>query len=281
MAPTSARSSRVLPLLFGAVAVCFALVLLEGSGHGSIAHAAECQPGDYRDGSCPSPTVRGGIVNGDVELDGSITAPGSSRGRSGGSGGNRDSVTGPCPQPGVACQGLRDGYSVTPAPATPVSPVTLNDLVNFRPTAGTQHMEPNGWMIVGLNTNFYAAVEVRLQNGQLLGRPASVRFTPIGYHWTYGDGASANRATQRATWAALGVPEFDATPTSHLYQAAGTYNIDLVIEFSAEYRFSAGSWIAVAGTIPVPANWLVAAASEARTVLVERDCGRSRPGPGC
>jgi hypothetical protein len=159
--------------------------------------------------------------------------------------------------------------------------VTLADLVNFKPSPGVDHMEPNGWMIVGLDTNFYAVVGSQVKAGLLLGQQASVRFTPVHYHWSYGDGHGANLASKGATWAAQGAHEFDRTPTSHVYASAGTYTIDLSIDFSAEYRYAGGDWVPIAGTINVPANRLTATAGAAKTVLVERDCTMPPSGPGC
>jgi hypothetical protein len=131
-------------------------------------------------------------------------------------------------------------------------------------------MEPNGWMIVGLDTNFYATVGNEAINGTLLGQPASVRFTPVAWHWNYGDGASATRATAGATWASQDIQQFDPTTTSHVYRKAGTYSIDLSIEFGAEYKYASGAWTPVDGTITVPANRLRATAGSAKTVLVGR-----------
>jgi hypothetical protein len=168
----------------------------------------------------------------------------------------------------------RDGYTVT-------APITLADIAQFHPTPGTDHMEPNGWMVVGLDTNFYAVAVAQVREGQLLGRSASVRFTPRNYRWTYGDGTSATRATRGSTWAAQGMAEFDPTPTSHVYRAKGTYTIDLTIGFGAEYRYDGGSWIPIAGTLAVPANRLVATAGDAKTVLVAKDCSANPFGPGC
>jgi hypothetical protein len=164
---------------------------------------------------------------------------------------------------------------------TVTGPVTLRDLVNFRPAPGVDHMEPNGWMIVGLDTNFYARAGVQVQDGLLLGEPASVRFTPVRYHWTYGDGTGASRSTPGTTWRAQDVREFEPTPTSHVYTASGTYFIDLTIDFAAEYRWAGSDWTTIAGTIPVPANRLVATAGGAKTVLVEHECTLNPTGPGC
>ncbi|WP_354568834.1 hypothetical protein [Glaciihabitans sp. UYNi722] len=189
----------------------------------------------------------------------------------------------PCPMVGVKCQGPRDGHDTTNPvdPTNPVAAVTLRDLINFRPVAGIDHMEPNGWMVVGLDTNFYAEAGAQMQDGQLLGQPASVRFSPLRYHWSYGDGASATSAAKGAAWSSQGIQEFDATPTSHIYRAPGTYTINLTIDFRADYRFGVGGWTPIAGTIGVPANRLVATAGDAKTVLVDKDCAANPSGPGC
>jgi hypothetical protein len=159
--------------------------------------------------------------------------------------------------------------------------VRISDLVNFTPAAPTRGMEPAGWMVVGLPTNFFAAASVHTRSGSLLGFPADVRFTPAGYHWNYGDGSSAATATAGARWAALGLPEFSDTATSHVYRARGTVTIQPAVEYSAEYRFAGQSWRAISGTIAVSANPLIAVAGDAKTVLVERDCLRDPRGPGC
>ena len=103
-----------------------------------------------------------------------------------------------------------------------------SDIASFRPTPGVQHMQPDGWTVPGLDTNFYAVTGVHVVNGTLLGQPASVRFTPVAFHWNYGDGTAATRTTKGGTWSALGVHEFDrrrpATSTRH----DGRYTIRLV-----------------------------------------------------
>ena len=249
------------------VAIC--ATLLESSS----AWAAACSESDIYVGGCPSSS---GTVNGDgVDIRGSVNVPGSA-GNSNGNG-NSDANGGgsrgggavtPPPPP------LRDGYSIT-------APITLADLVNFTPVAGIDHMEPDGWMVVGLNTNFYATVESGVQTGLLLDLPASVRFTAERYRWSYGDGGSATRSTRGSSWEASGVGEFDRTATSHVYRAAGTYSIDLAIDYRAEYQYAGGPWVSILGTVPVTANRLVATAGAANTVLVGHDCAQHPSGPGC
>ncbi len=82
-------------------------------------------------------------------------------------------------------------------------------------------MQPDGWIVPGLDANFYAVTAPHVVNGTLLGQPASVRFTPVAFHWDYGDGNAATRSTKGATWEALGIPEFEPTPTSHVYATRG------------------------------------------------------------
>ena len=160
-------------------------------------------------------------------------------------------------------------------------PISLADIAHFSPVVGVNSMEPNGWMVVGLDTNFYATGGQHVVDGELLGLAASVRFTPIAWTWRYGNGASATHTQSGATWAALGVNEFDATPTSHIYRAAGTYVIELDIRYRAEYRFAGLGWTSIQGSITLPANRLTATAGDARTVLVDKECTRNPSGPGC
>jgi hypothetical protein len=232
---------------------------------------AGCSSADILNGRC---NITGNINGGGVDLAGNQNFSDPSTGKS----------SGKKKPPAPVCQGLPEAcQNITIiSPGAPGNPsLTINDLKSFPAVPGTDHMEPNGWMIVGLDTNFYSFVGVEIVNGTLLGQPASVRFTPIGWHWTYGDGTAANRGTAGTTWAAQGIPEFDPTPTSHVYTADGTYFIDLSITFRAEYKYATGNWTPVVGTITLPANRLEASAGDAKTVLVNHDCTQNPSGPGC
>jgi hypothetical protein len=218
----------------------------------------------------------GGISGGGVDVSGSIGGPGSGGG--GGSGGSGGGGTTGTSGPPVIWKCLQ----VTCGSDTPgAAPITLRDIASFRPTPGVQYMQPDGWTVPGLDTNFYAVTGVHVVEGTLLGQSASVRFTPVAYHWTYGDGTSATLATKGATWAALGVGEFDPTPTSHVYAVEGSYTIQLVIDFAAEYRFAGSPFFPIAGVLPLPANDLHITVDGAKTVLVEHDCAANPTGPGC
>lgn len=178
----------------------------------------------------------------------------------------------PCPVGTFGCP-PRDDYDVIM--------VTLSDIARFRPAPGIQRMEPNGWVVVGLPANIYSIVDTQIVPGELLGQSADVRFTPIGWQWNYGDGSAATLGTKGGTWAAQGLREFDATPTSHIYRQPGNYTIRLSIVYRAEYRIATGPFIPITGTLTLPANELHITASGAKTVLVDRDCTTAPHGPGC
>ncbi|MEO7348553.1 MAG: hypothetical protein ABIW32_01605 [Terrimesophilobacter sp.] len=233
------------------------------------AETATCDPVTAATTGCPTTATSDGT---EVTLEGTSTTPGDApRAPSKARGGH--ATTTPAPAGPVV---FRDGYTVT-------MPVTIADVAKFRPNPGVDLMQPNGWMIVGLSTNFYARASQHIKAGELLDQPASVRFTPTKYFWEYGDGSTRSASTPGTTWAAQGINEFDATPTSHIYRAPGRYVIDLTIGYSAEYRLgSSTDWIPVSGLVWVPANRLVAMASAgAKTVLVEDECTINPSGPGC
>ncbi|MEO8528326.1 MAG: hypothetical protein ABI435_04550 [Pseudolysinimonas sp.] len=224
---------------------------------------AVCGPSTAQFG-CPAVS---GEINGDhVDLTGTSQTPGR------GHGGPSSSPTPPQPSDCLPCP--RDIFTVS-------EPVTIADIAAFRPTPGRQLMEPDGWTIAGRETNFYAIVGTQIVNGQLLGQSADVRFTPISYHWAYGDGQAATKSTKGGTWASQRVAEFDPTPTSHVYQALGDYTITLSITFRAEYRYAGGEWIPVIGTLTLRANDLQIRVGSAKTVLVDHDCIQNAGGPGC
>ena len=242
------------------------------------------------------PNVNGGIqgdgavLHGNLIVGGTPGSPGTDT-PGGGSGPGSSSGSGygsgPSTLPPMPCEerfaGLCYGEGQgKPGDAAPGIPnVTLSDIAVFRPQPAVQYMQPAGWMVVGLPTNFVAVIERHVVAGTLLGATAEVRFTPADYRWRYGDGSSARLGTTGASWQALGLREFDATPTSHVYRSSGTYVIELDVGYTVEYRFAGGAWTPLTGVIVLPANDLIATAGDAVTVLVDRDCGQVPAGPGC
>ena len=239
----------------------------------AFAESGGCAPFEVLSGACPSASASNDGT--DVTLDGTFTGPGGSSGSDSGGGSGSDGGDPASADPGTPAV-VRDNYTFT-------APVTLVDIAKFRPNPGVDLMQPDGWMIVGLSTNFYAHAARHIKEGTLLGGPASVRFSPVQYSWTYGDGSARTTSTPGATWAAQGIAEFDATPTSHIYRAPGRYVIELTIGYAPEYRLGASAtWIPVRGLVWAPANPLEAvAARNAKTVLVEEECTANPGGPGC
>jgi hypothetical protein len=243
----------------------------------TTAKTGDCTVIDINAGLC---SVDASVGSDDVTLAGTATSPGS-----GGVGGSKGSGHVSAP-PAFTCQIFVANRCLVRDPrpnpaAPPVQPITLRDIAAFRPAPGVQFMEPDGWVVPGLDANFYAVVGQQLVNGTLLGQPATVRFTPVGWHWNYGDGSAAMRATKGATWAAQGLHDFDRTPTSHVYETEGEYTIRLSIDFHAEYRFGSTGFIPISGTINLPANDLHVTVTGAKTVLVDQDCAANPGGPGC
>ena len=238
-----------------------------------------CTPIQAKQALCPA---SGKVHRGHVDLLTHRTRGGGSGGIGrGGTGGGWGSNTADQPSgPLAICSQQKFRLPCNPR-SSGTGAVTISDIAHFKPRPGTDHMQPNGWMVVGLETNFYATVPSELEQGELLGQPARVRFFPVAWHWTYGDGAQATVRSPGGTWSAQGLRDFDPTPTSHPYRAKGTYEIDLDIRFGAEYQYAGSGWTPVAGTIDVPANRLRAVAGDAKTVLVNHDCLVNPNGPGC
>ena len=238
--------------------------------------AQACGLQDLLDGTC-KPEITTDIDGPDVYLHGETPqTPGSN------DGGEVEVPPGYVLNPitGIACPPNTPSCISTWGSTTRPIP-GLSDIAAFRPSPSVDHMEPNGWFVVGLDANFYATGGAGVVTGELFDYPASVRFTPIRWRWAYGDGTSATKSTRGTTWAAQGIREFDPTPTSHVYTQEGTFYIDLTVGYRAEYSYNDGLWSAITGTLWLPANRLVATVGGAKTVLVQDECDVNPAGPGC
>jgi hypothetical protein len=269
-------------LILSALGPIVALVLLSTSLT-AVAAKNDCTFLDRTGGTC---ATRARVTSGAVEIDTTRIGPGTPDARdTTAHNGTAHAGAVPTPEPTFYSAGKGGGQVSTPAtPAKPrsgASPVGLADIASFRPVPGVAHMQPNGWAVMGLNTNFYAATGQHVVDGTLLGRPASVRFTPIGFQWNYGDGASTVTNAAGNTWDALRLAEFDPTPSSHRYTTRGTYPITLSIDFAPEYRYDDGGWIVIDGVVSTPANPLTVTTGKIKTVLVAHDCLADPDGPGC
>ncbi len=161
------------------------------------------------------------------------------------------------------------------------SSVTFADIAHFRPEVGAHTMEPDGWVVTGLPANFISSASVQIVPGTLLGAPAAVKFSPVAWHWNYGDGSLVSHRTGGGSWQSLGIPEFDRTPTSHVFERDGQYTVSLTVEFAAEYQTRGSGWTSIPGTLPLVATPLTVVSADATTVLMDRDCLSNPAGPGC
>lgn len=173
----------------------------------------------------------------------------------------------------------------TPAPPAPApvnyAPVTLTDLANFVPQSASLTSQPRGWTVVNLNTNFIAGASTHVVGGSLFGQSAEVRFTPHAFDWNYGDGGTQSTAVSGARWDALGLREFSATPTSHIYASEGSFTTSVSVRYGVEYRVGGGAWIPVSGEVSSSATTPVVIVEGADTVLAARDCTNSRSSQSC
>lgn len=185
----------------------------------------------------------------------------------------------------IECTGTNVPTTPAPSEAPAGTPgITIRDVASFRPELATLTSEPNGWSVKGLHANILASGGSSIRGGELFGIPAEVRFTPVAYSFDYGDGSPPlSTASPGATWAALGLPEFDPTPTSHAYESAGTFTVTLVVDYAAEYRVGGvDDFTPIPGTLAIASPTIeIVVADSAATALVDRDCRSNPSGPGC
>jgi len=278
----------VLKVAASAAVIALALLAIYGTTVVSASAGTQgCGGLSVYDGSCPTYEV------GDGKIDLGATAGVPASGGSGSSDNSADGVGSEAGAPAEVVGSVGESWCdlqrlpcvpwTPPAAegATATGPVTISDIATFRPQQPTAGMQPNQWMIVGLDTNFYANASAHVVDGTLFGGTAQVRFTPIAYNWNYGDNSSATLGTAGTTWAKYKIAEFDPTPTSHVYDEPGNYTITLTVTYAAEYRVAGSGWRNVVGTLTIAAPPLTATAGHATTVLVDKDCNANPTGIGC
>lgn len=232
-----------------------------------VVATASCDLTDKKMGIC------GSLDDTGVLLDGSRATPGGTLDLDGGTGGGASDPP---------CDNVRMGecqFWISPPPSS--AGVTMADVAHFAPSVGGHVMEPSGWAVIGLPANFFATTSPQVLAGTVLGTSAEVRFTPVAWHWDYGDGSARDSSTAGASWAALGAREFASTATSHVFAERGDYVVTLTVDFTAEYRVGAGEWSSIPGILPRAAPPLRVLSRDARTVLVDEDCVANPRGPGC
>lgn len=249
---------------------------------------AACSLPDQISGIC-GPGVIAGPTDGGVDL----SIDGSDRGNAGESDGGSEGGAGlplpPAPPAPLSPEETDPNDNRPPTRCTdapdvcdPQLVLTWNDIASFRATPPVLTlMEPAGWAVKGLPMNLVAAASVEEIAGSLLGFPAEVRFTPTAFAWDYGDSQTGRTATGGASWAELGLPDFSATSTSHVYGARGEYSVTVGVELTAQYRFAGGAWRPIAGSVGIAGSSAPVVVKSATTVLVSGSCLKNPRGPGC
>ena len=177
------------------------------------------------------------------------------------------------------------GTSQAPVEATPPEPViptlTIDDLSHVEPQSPSLTTQPAGWSVINLPTNFIATIAEHVVTTVVLGRDVEVRFTPIRYDWSFGDGDTKATSSPGATWDQLGVAEFSNTTTSHRYRTLQSVAPMVTVTYSAAYRWFGQDWISVDGTLSRDASAPIVFVQNADTVLVASLCRSGLNAPGC
>jgi len=245
-----------------AIAVAAGLIL--GAPALSPASAVSCTAAQITTSTC---SVGGGTTGDGVDLWGNASWGGSDPG-------DADSGPDECP---IVVNGQCEGSS---PPKDGSGPTTVRDIESFRPRSPQQFVEPDGWSIRHVPTNFWSNAATHVVSGQLLGNPAHVRFTPVLYRRYFGDGLRTTTTHRGASLQELGQSPWTRTPTSHSYDDAGNYRVRLVVWYTAEFRFGNQYWRDLDGMVTARGNDIELLVVSTETVLVARQCRTAAVGCG-
>lgn len=238
----------------------------------SPATASECTHAERTSGQCSG---IGAVVTGEgVTVSGTQVMPGSS------GSGYRGTWSPPPPRDPVLgsaqcevkiaglCRGTSPSREVS-EPAAPTPPSSLSDVAQFAPGDGSFVQEPAGWSLPLLPMNLFSTAQSITESGELLGWPIEVRFTPVSYRWSMGDGATRVGSNPGNSW---GSRQFSTTATSHVYELSGDYLVSHWVTYEASYRFDGGSFVSLPGQITRSGGQRIVEVLSVTPVLVDRGC---------
>ncbi|GAB3187578.1 hypothetical protein [Nesterenkonia suensis] len=126
---------------------------------------------------------------------------------------------------------------------------------------GSVSFEPDllGFGFLNRHTHMFVDVEEQIVETEILGFDVEIRAIPESFQWDYGDG------NQRTTyqpgeplpeyWAGEPVDKTNTeTPTSHVYEETGVFEVAVTTMFSGQYRLEGGEWIVISGSSEVSAT---------------------------
>jgi hypothetical protein len=169
----------------------------------------------------------------------------------------------------------RDAYSVV------IMSPRAEDLVAFTPNRPSLTIEPDGVGLVGAPSNLVVDVGTHRMSGTLFDRPVTVRFTPAGYAFDYGDGSTAVTQTGGSTWTSLHQAQLTSTATSHVYRSRGTFPVSVRVVYDAAVDWGDGVWYDVIGQVRSAPMTTSIQVYEAHTALVAHTCEEAPTAPGC
>lgn len=241
-------------------------------GATTSALASECTHAERTSGQCSG--VGAVVTSEGVTVSGTQVTPGSS------AGGYRGFWSPPPPRDPVLgsaqcevkiaglCRGSSPSRDVVER-EEPTPPQSLSDVAQFAPGGAEFVQEPTGWSLPLLPTNVFSTSTATTESGDLLGWPIEVRFTPVAYTWSFGDGTTRVDSSPGASW---GTRQFSVTPTSHRYEISGDYRISLEVTYEASYRFDGGAFQSLPGHITRSGGEKVVEVLSVTPVLVDRGC---------
>ncbi|MGM1016577.1 MAG: hypothetical protein ACQEW8_03460 [Actinomycetota bacterium] len=162
----------------------------------------------------------------------------------------------------------------------PLPALTSTDLAQFAPSGSAMVGEPGNVGVAGLPTNFVARATVQTMRGTLFDRAVTVRFTPVGFDFDYGDGTRMQSSTGGREWEQLRQPQFTPTDTSHVYEERGVYRARVNVRYRAEVDVGTG-WIPVQGVLTARGPAQEVRIFDAYTALVAYSCDERPRSPGC
>ncbi len=153
--------------------------------------------------------------------------------------------TGPGCTPADIDDDASDDFTWAPIPA--FDPITISDVAQFVPIPPQIEVDPEGVAVMNLPANFVAAADEQILTAEILGRPVTVRFTPVQFAFDTGDGGVVTAQHGGVPWEASGSAQFTPTDTSHVYSARGVVYPSVTVTYAASVDLGTG-WIAL-GTV--------------------------------
>jgi outer membrane biosynthesis protein TonB len=123
----------------------------------------------------------------------------------------------------------------------------------FSPAAPRASVSPSTSLTPGQTANFSVGLGVRFGTATLFGNLVTVRFTPVQYFWTLGDGTNTSPAV--ATVGGVGNAQ-------HAYRQ-GSYTVVAQVEYRVDYKVKGGTWLRDPDTIWLSSNPLNLKVSQA------------------